>query len=174
MDAGMTTRQAARVLSQVVSDEPGLMPVDLILTGVQAIDDLDGLIAPLLSHELGLPYLAIVTRVSVDPAARLATAVREYPGGVRGEFEVPLPAVLGIQAAEKPPRYIPVAKVRAVMKSQKIECAAVPTAVDGGIPIIEVLEMSKPEAAGHAKMLEGSSEQVSGRLSEILAERGLL
>jgi electron transfer flavoprotein alpha/beta subunit len=37
----------------------------------------------------------------------------EFPGGVRGEYEVKLPAVLGIQAAEKPPRYVPVAKVRA-------------------------------------------------------------
>jgi electron transfer flavoprotein beta subunit len=173
-EGALTTRETARVFAQVISNEPGLMPADIILTGVQAIDDLDGLIAPLLSHELGLPYLAIVTRLSVDPSARLATAVREYPGGIRGEFELPLPAVLGIQAAEKPPRYIPVAKVRAAMKSLKIECASVPTLADGGVPVIQVLEMSKPQVGGHAAMLEGAPEQVSGRLSEILAERGLL
>ena len=34
-----------------------------------------------------------------------------------GRFEVALPAVLGIQAAEKPPRYVPVAKVRAAIKT---------------------------------------------------------
>ena len=55
MDAGLTTRQAARVLSQVIGDEPGLLPVDLILTGVQAIDDLDGLAAPLVADELHAP-----------------------------------------------------------------------------------------------------------------------
>jgi electron transfer flavoprotein beta subunit len=40
---------------------------------------------------------------------------------MREKYEVELPAVLGIQSAEKPPRYVPFAKVRAVMKSAKIE-----------------------------------------------------
>ena len=36
-------------------------------------------------------------------------------------MQVVLPAVLGIQAAEKPPRYVPISKVRATMKTAKIE-----------------------------------------------------
>jgi len=45
MDARSTTRQAASVFAQVIRSETGSMPADLVLTGVQAIDDLDGLIA---------------------------------------------------------------------------------------------------------------------------------
>src|SRR5271157_4125181 len=45
-EAAASTRQAARIISQAIPRISGLMPVDLILTGVQAIDDLDGLIAP--------------------------------------------------------------------------------------------------------------------------------
>ena len=170
----LTSRQAAQVLAQAISGQADLQQADLILTGTQAIDDLDGLMAPLLSQQLGRPYLGIVTALAVDLAGRTATAVREYPGGVRAEFQVPLPAVLGIQAAEKPPRYVPVAKVRAVMKSQKIEGAGAPTLAEGGPPALEVIEMKKPEAAGHAEMLEGSPEEVARKLADILAERGLV
>ncbi len=173
MDAGFTTRQAARFFSQVIEDEPGILPVDLILTGVQAIDDLDGLVAPLVADELRMPYLGIITGIGVDASGKTARAVKEYPAGVRGEFQVRLPAVLGIQAAEKPPRYVPVAKVRAAMKSARIECAQVPTLADGGWPAVSVLEMKRNEPAGHAEMLEGAPEQVSGTLCGILAERGL-
>jgi len=173
MDTGFTTRQAARVFSQAIVDAPGVMPADLILTGVQAIDDLDGLIAPLVADDLHMPYLGIVTRISLDPSGRTARAIKEFPAGVRGEFQIRLPAVLGIQAAEKPPRYVPVAKVRAAMKTFKIECAEVPTLADGGWPAVSVLEMKRNEPAGHAEMLEGAPEEVSARLCGILTERGV-
>ena len=150
------------------------MPAELILTGTQAIDDLDGLVAPLVAYSLRLPFVGIVTQVAVETSRGTATVVKEYPGGVRGEFEIRLPAVLGIQAAEKPPRYVPVAKVRATMKSHKIETIPVPTVAEGVPPALEILEMKKPEAAGHAEMLEGSPEEVSGKLVDILAQRGLL
>jgi len=173
MDAGFTTRQAARFFSQVIADEPGLQPVDLILTGVQAIDDLDGLIAPLVADELRMPYLGIVTGVHMDASGKTAHAIKEFPAGIRGEFEIKLPAVLGIQAAEKPPRYVPVAKVRTAMKSVKIERAQTPTLADGGWPLVDVVEMRRNEPAGHAEILEGTPEAASGRLCGILAERGL-
>ena len=173
MDRGFTTRQGARFFSQVIADEPGVMPVDLILTGVQAIDDLDGLVAPLVADELRMPYLGIVTGISLDASGKTARAVKEYPAGVRGEFELRLPAVLGIQAAEKPPRYVPVAKVRAATKSVKIECAQVPTLADGGWPVVSVVEMKLNQPAGHAEIVEGAPGQVSDRICGILAERGL-
>ena len=173
MDAGATTRQAARYFSQVIADGGGIMPVDLILTGVQAIDDLDGLVAPLVADELRMPYLGIITGISLDPSCTTVHAIKEFPGGVRGEFQVKLPAVFGIQAAEKPPRYVPVAKVRAAMKSIKIECVQVPTMADGGWPAANVLAMKRNEPVGHAEMLEGALEEVSAKLCGILADRGL-
>ena len=48
-------------------------------------------------------------------------AKKEYPGGLIGEMEVTLPAVLGIQASEQPPRYVAVSKVRQAMKTATIE-----------------------------------------------------
>ncbi|MBZ5573459.1 MAG: electron transfer flavoprotein subunit beta/FixA family protein [Acidobacteriia bacterium] len=173
-DGTLGTRAGAYRLAQTLSSVPGLLPADLILTGAQAIDDLDGLTAPLVSHLLGLPQLAIVTKISVDTTAGVATVLREFPGGVRGEYEVKLPAVLGIQAAEKPPRYVPVAKVRAAMKSQAIQSVPAATAADGGVGLLPVEEMSKPEVTEHAQMLKGSPEEIANQLCEILAARGLL
>ena len=173
-DGTLGTRAGAYRLAQTLSAVPGLLPADLILTGAQAIDDLDGLTAPLIAHLLHLPELGIVTRVLVDASGGFAKALREFPGGVRGEYEVKLPAVLGIQAAEKPPRYVPVAKVMAAMKSQAIQSVPAATACDGGVVLSPVKEMTKPEVTEHAQMLEGSPEEIASQLCEILAARGLL
>jgi electron transfer flavoprotein beta subunit len=167
-----TTREAACLLTQVIGWAPGLLPAELVLTGVQAIDDLDGLLAPLLSNGLGAPYLGIVTRLEIDASGKTATAVKEYPGGYLGEFEVDLPAVFGIQAAERPPRYAPVAKVRAARKSQTIECVPAPALAEG-CSLVRTVEMRKAATGEGARMLEGSPEEVSGSLCGILAERGL-
>jgi electron transfer flavoprotein beta subunit len=172
MDSAVSTRLAARIFSRAIAQDAALA-ADLVLTGVQAIDDVDGLIAPLVAEDLGLPYLGIITRVGIDGGGKTISAVKEYPGSVRGEFEVELPAVLGIQAAEKAPRYVPVAKVRAAMKTQKIDPAPLP-ATDDGWPELKVVEMKRNEPAGHAEMLEGEPEAVAGKLCEILAQRGLL
>jgi electron transfer flavoprotein beta subunit len=168
------TRAGAYRLAKALASVPGLLPADLILTGAQAIDDLDGLTAPLIAQQLQLPQLGIVTQVSVDPSGGVATVLREFPGGVRGEYEVKLPAVLGIQAAEKPPRYVPVARVRAAMKSQAIETVPAPTAADGGAALLEVGKMAKPEVTEHAQMLQGSPEEIANQVCEILAASGLL
>lgn len=165
----LSTAATASLVAQTLSNAPGLWPTDLILTGVQAIDDLDGLMAPTISCLLKLPYLGLVTGVKLS--GRTATVVREYAGGVRGEFEVLLPAILGIQSAEQPPRYVPVARVRAAMKSQKIESIAAPTAALG---LVEVVRMVKPEVTKHTEILEGTSQEISRKVCEILAARGLL
>ncbi len=173
-EGGQSTRRAARTLAQVICGDSGLRPLDLVLTGTRAIDDLDGLLAPHLAHLLGLPYLGSVTRISLDSEGRKAFLVKEYQGSVRAEFEVPLPAVLGIQAAENPPRTVPSARVRAAMISRQIESAPVHTMADGGVPLFRVRKVAKPDVAGHAEMLEGSPEEIARKLCEILSQRGLV
>ena len=167
-----STRGMAALLSKALPSVPDLLPADLILTGCQAIDDLDGMTAPLLAHGLRLPYLGLVTGISVNTGNMSARLTKEYSGGTHGEFEVPLPAVLGVQAAQEPPRYVPVAKVRAAMKMQKIETVELQDSA--AEPSVEILTMAKPEAAGHAEMLEGSPEQVTEKIGEILTARGVV
>ncbi|HVO63814.1 MAG TPA: hypothetical protein VMT53_23020 [Terriglobales bacterium] len=168
------TRAGACRLAQILSTVPGLLPADLILSGAQAIDDLDGLTVPFVAHLLCLPQVEIVTSVNVDTAAGIASVLREFPGGVRGEYEVKLPAMLGIQAAEKPPRYVPVAKVRAAMRSRAIQCVSAPILADGGDTLLPMEQMAKPEVTEHARMLEGSPQEIANQVCEILTAHGVL
>ena len=149
---------------------PALTGDALVLLRSQAIDDLEGEIGPYLAEELGLPYAGVVTGVTVDGSA--LSIVKEFAGGLRGEFALPLPAVLGIQSAEKPPRYVPIAKVRAVMKSAKIEIVEV--APPDRLARFALERMYKPEAAGRAQMLAGTPEAVADQLVEVLAQQSLI
>jgi len=167
-----TTAETAALLAPVLRGLLDQKQVDLIVTGCSAIDDLDGLLGPFLAERLGLPYLGIVTGVAVGADAGRATVLKEYAGGVHGEFVITLPAVLGVQAAEKPPRYVPVAKVRAVMKSGKIDTVSAPAPDQASL--LQVVRMTKPEAAGHAEMIEGSPEEIAAKVTDILSARGLL
>ncbi len=172
-DMTSTLNCASRVV-RALSAVPQLLPADLILTGAQAIDDLDGMTAPLVAHLLRLPLVDIVTQISVNPAAGTATVLREFPGAIRGEYEVTLPAVLGIQAAEKPPRYVPVSRLQAMMKSRSIQSVAVPTDGAEGLRSLPVENMLKPQITEHAEMLQGSPEEMADHLCQVLASHGLL
>jgi electron transfer flavoprotein beta subunit len=170
-EAMLTAAGTAALLARVLPAVPNLMPLQLIVTGCQAIDDLDGVVAPALAERLKLPYLGIVTGVEVEADGSRATVFKEYAGGTRGRYGVCLPALLGVQAAPKPPRYVPVAKVRAAMKARTLECVEAPAG--GEASLVEIVAMTKPEAAGKAEMLEGSPEEVASKVAEILSSRGL-
>jgi len=169
--AGLGTVASAKVLADFLGS-PGRLTADsLLLPGSQAIDDLEGEVAPLLAAALSLPYVGVVCGVKAVADGK-ATVMKEFAGGLRAEFEVSLPAVLGIQSAEKPPRYVPVAKVRAVMKSAKIE--EVEFATPERLIQLEVDRMYKPEAAGRAQMFEGATEEVADKLVEVLAKSSVI
>jgi electron transfer flavoprotein beta subunit len=147
-----------------------ITPDTLVLPGSQAIDDLEGELGAHLAEALQLPYLGVVCGVKAVDGKVLVQ--KEFAGGLKAEFEVALPAVLGIQSAEKPPRYVPVAKVRAVMKSAKIESVELDAPQQQ--QAVELDRLYKPEVAGRAQMLEGSVEEIADRLADILAERGII
>lgn len=143
---------------------------DLILTGVQANNDLDGAIGPLVAKELDMPYVGYISGVSLEEGGVIAR--KEYPGGLIGEMEVKLPAVLGIQASEEPPRYVAISKVRQMMKSAAIDEHDVPELADqGGVP---VNRMYLPEAAERAEMIEGDEDEIAAKLVELFQEIGVM
>lgn len=144
----------------------------LVLAGSQAIDDLEGELAPYLAEALHLPYVGVVSGVAVSEDGRKVRVLKEFAGGLRGEFEVPLPAVLGIQSAERPPRYVPVARVRAVMKCARVETA------DAALPTPsrrwEPARLSFPDTARRVQMLEGPLDRVADQVADLLVHYGVL
>jgi electron transfer flavoprotein beta subunit len=165
-DQGLGNQRIAAILEPVVRT----VPFDLVLVGTQALDDLDGFAGALLAERLGLPYVGYVTKVEVDGSKVIAS--KEYPGGLAGEIEVTGPAVLGIQAAEKAPRYVVTSKIMEAMKSAKIEeIAAGEATAELDVP---VTAMAAPRSAAHAEMIEGAAGQVADRLVALLRERGVV
>jgi electron transfer flavoprotein beta subunit len=163
---GANNHALARVSAAVIKE---LQP-DLVLTGVQANNDLDGPVGPTLAECLDMPYVGYISGVALNDEK--ATARKEYPGGLIAEMAVTLPAVLGIQAAEQPPRYVAVSKVRLVMKTAAIEEQAAAELDPSGGPAVG--RMFQPEAAAHAEMITGKPDEVADRLVSIFKEVGVL
>jgi electron transfer flavoprotein beta subunit len=88
------------------------------------------------------------------------------------EMEITLPAVLGIQVAEQPPRYVAVSKIRQIMKTVTIEEQDAATLDPSGG--LAVTRMFQPEAAKHATMIEGDPEEIAEKLVEIIRDAGFL
>ena len=162
---GADSHTQARLLADAIK---GLSP-DVVMTGVQAADDRDGQIGPMIAAHLDLPYVGVVTGVEVKGGQ--AFVRKEYAGGVMAEFEVALPVVIGVQAAHQPPRYAPVSKIRQMAKTAKIDEIAGGEAAGSGST---VRRMFKPESASHAEMREGSPEEVAEKIAALIAEKGLL
>lgn len=162
----VVSHTAAKVLADAIKT----MPYDLILTGVQSAEDLDGQVGVLLATYLGIPHVSVVTGVEV--ADRKAAVRKEYAGGILAEFEVDLPAVLGIQAAKQAPRYAPVSRVRAIMKEKKIEELTLGDGSPGSG--IKVLRLFKPESGTRAELIQGDADAVADKVVAILKERGLV
>jgi len=165
-DGGMSSHSHARLLADAIK---GMSP-DVVFTGVQAADDLDGQIGPMLAAYLDMPYVGVVANVQASGSGLKIT--KEYSGGVMAEFEASPPVVIGVQAAASPPRYAPVSKIRQMAQSATIEeIETGDVAEESGLTI---RKMAKPVSTGHAEMLEGDAEAVAGKIIEIIKERGLL
>ena len=156
----------ARAMASIIRD---LKP-DLILTGVQAHNDLDGTIGPQLAEYLGMPYIGYVSGANVG--GDKVVIRKEYPGGLIAEMQATLPALLGIQAAEQPPRYVAISKVRQMMKTMSIEELEMAALDSTGAP--KVNRMFQPEVAERATMLSEIPDQAAGELINIFKELGTL
>lgn len=157
-------------LARLFAASLGGVEPDLVLTGVQAHDDLDGSLGPLVAAELGMPYVGYLSGVAVEDGT--CRVKKEYPGGLVAEMEVTLPAVLGIQASEEPPRYLAISRIRQAMKTAALEDQETPGPDATGAP--EVVSMFTPDTGEAATMLTGTDEEVAAQIVEILTEKGVL
>ncbi|MBT8239637.1 MAG: electron transfer flavoprotein subunit beta/FixA family protein [Acidimicrobiia bacterium] len=141
---------------------------ELVLVGVQAHNDLEGSLGPLLAEYLAMPYVGYVSGVDVSEGN--CQVLKEYPGGLIAEMEVVLPAVLGVQAAEAPPRYVAISRIRQAMKTTSLDERAAADPDSSGGPTVET--MFKPETGGRATMISGDEDEVADRIVELLRELG--
>jgi electron transfer flavoprotein beta subunit len=165
-ESGISNHAMARAMASLIRD---LNP-DLILTGVQAHNDLDGSIGPQLAEHLGMPYIGYISGVKVN--GDQVEVRKEYPGGLIGDMQASLPILLGIQAAEQPPRYVAISKVRQMMKTASIDELDLTNLDSQGAPTVN--RMFQPEAAERATMLSENPDDAASQLINIFKELGTL
>jgi electron transfer flavoprotein beta subunit len=163
-DRVLTGERAALLAGYLAAE-----PADLVITGVQAADDFDGQLPPMLAAHLGMPHVSVV--VGVEVAGDSITVRQEFAGGRVHELRVALPAVIGVQAARQAPRYAPITRIRQAMAAGGIrEVTAEPAEAS---PAPKVRRMFRPETASRAQMLTGNADDVAAAIANLLSERGL-
>ena len=151
----------ARALAGVVAAESP----DLVLTGVQSADSVQGSTGVALAELLGLPRVAVVTQLDWNGSGP-ATVSRELEGGLVDIVEVDTPAVLTIQTGINEPRY---ANLRAIKQAEQHEIAVVDA--EAGEPAYIVRRMFSPPRGTGAERLEGNAAQIAQRILELVRER---
>ncbi len=170
---GSDGNTTAKILSKVIKD----LDFDLVLTGIQADDDAWGQVGVQLAELLAVPHAALVTNLEVEGES--AKVHRELEGGLEEVLELKLPAVLTIQTGINEPRY---ASLRGMKKARELEIRVLGLEEIGlreddvgeAGSKTKVEKLSIPVVESKAEILEGTPEETSGRLAEILREKGAL
>jgi electron transfer flavoprotein beta subunit len=141
---------------------------DLALIGVQTPADLFGQTAPHLAAELGWPQASVVVGVTANNGA--VNVQQEYAGGRLAVLSLKLPAVVGVQSASQPPRYVSMARLRQAMSEASTESLSV--SVSGPTTAPKLVSLERPPASEGATMLEGDAEEVAEKILSVLREKG--
>jgi len=164
--SGIRLADRAALIAGYLANEPA----ELVITGVQASDDLDGQLPSKLAALLGLPHVSVVVSVEAGDGSMIVR--QEFSNGRSHELQVQTPAVIGVQSAHQPPRYAPISRIRQAMQSGEIEELAIspaPTAAG-----LVVRRMYRPEQGGQAEMLTGTPGEVAEQIIGLLRARGLV
>lgn len=148
---------------------------DLILTGAQA-DDGAAQVGGMLAAMLDLPYASLVNKIEIT-SDKVIKVGREIEGGNQEMSEIDLPCVLSIQTGINEPRYVGIRGIR------KVASVEIPVHGSGDLGIaagfvgaagakVKRVDYFVPAMGEGAEMLEGSSDEIAGKLIELLKSKG--
>ena len=140
-DAGELDPYDSRTAALAFAEALRELAPDLVLVGVQTPYDVFGQTAPVLAAALGWPQASVVVGVTVDGGT--ARVVQEYAGGRLAVLGMRLPAVVGVQSASSPPRYVSMTRLRQAMTEASAETLAV--AVEPAAAAPELVSLARPE-----------------------------
>jgi electron transfer flavoprotein beta subunit len=170
VDAGEITRYDSRTAASAFAQAFRELAPDLVLTGVQTPTDVFGQTAPYLATALGWPQANVVVGVTLADGS--AHVVQEYAGGRLAVLGLGLPAVVGMQAASSPPRYVSMGRLRQAMTEASAETLSV--RVDEATGATEIISLARPEQTAGATMVDGDAEHAAAQIVALLREQGAL
>jgi len=145
----------------------------VILSGVQSGDKAFGATDVALAEELGFEWAAVVNKLDIEREKGVASVHRELEGSVEELTDVQLPAVLTIQTGINDPRY---ASLRGIRQSQS-KPLDVKTPADVRVEKVEsslsLSALAVPEVESDATLFEGSAEETTDDLADLLRDKGV-
>jgi electron transfer flavoprotein beta subunit len=172
LDAGTTELDSfgiSKVLAQLIKGQP----FDLILTGVQAEDDNQGMVGIMLAEHLGLAHAAVVTGVEVkDKEAEIRC---ELEDGLDEKSLLQLPALLTIQTGINEPRYVSIMGIKKAAKKgiDLIALADLNISAEDLAPRTMIEEAYLPPETEGAEMITGEPAVIADEILRILKEKGV-
>lgn len=163
----------AKILHSIIKT----LHYDLILTGMQAADDGNAMVGPILAEMLRIPHATIVKKIEL--ASGTAKVNRELEGGLEEQIEIKLPALFSIQTGINEPRYVSIMSIRKAMQKEIKVMSLVDTDLaenDVG-PAGSWTSTEKiyvPPVEKQAEFLKGTPDQIATKITEILKSRGLI
>jgi len=161
--------RSSRALAPVYAEALRDLAPDIVLVGVLSHSDLFGELAPCLAAHLGWPQISAVSETRVDDG-RLRVR-QEYSGGRATLFEVEAPAVVGLQTATQPPRFVAGSKLRELLK---VEVPSITATAATDADLASGVQLAMPETTGGAQMFEGDAEAIAEAIHTVLQERGFI
>ena len=163
----------AKILHSAIKD----LPYDLILAGALSGDDGYSQVGVTLDELLGIPHATMVKRI--EPLEDNLRVNRELEGGLQEIVEVKLPALLTIQTGINEPRYVSIMGIRKARKKETkilglsdLDLKEDDVGEAGSWMTVE--KMFMPPVEKEAEILEGTPDEVTSKISEILRARGLI
>jgi len=145
---------------------------DLILTGVMAEDDMQGMVGSMVAELLFLPCATFVIFEKISTGTETIYVERESEGGYRDTLELKLPAVLTIQGGINKPRYPSLSNMLRA-KQQKLETIVARLNEQPG-PREDILRVSYPQKSRSGMVLEGNQQEKASQLLKILRGKSLI
>lgn len=161
----------ARALAAAIKE----MEYDLVLTGCMSSDGGHTQVGVTLAALLAVPHATYVTEMELENGT--AAVGRELEGGLVEKLKIKLPCVATIQTGINEPRYASImgiakaAKREIVMKSASDLSLGASEIGEGGSGTAS-LGLSYPPVGEGAEMLEGTPAEASGKLAQVLKDKG--
>ncbi len=159
----------AKILAAIAKAESP----DLVFMGLMADDDNHAAVPPMLAQLAGLPHTTAA--VKVERANGTLTVDREVEGGSREVQELKSPCLVAVQTGINQVRY---ASLKGIMAAKK-KPLEVKSLSDLGLSgqlgaKVKTESIAPPPKGQGAAMVEGSTDEVVGKLLEKIKELGLL
>ena len=142
--------------------------VNLILSGVQAGEDLFGQFVPFVGAALDWPHVSGSSCLSLSDDT-LSVAV-EIGGGAVANYSMSLPAVIGVQTASRALRYVTGSMLKEAMT---VPIGIVDPIADIVHADVEIASVTLPPQA-NAEILGEDADDVADEVARILADTGLI